>query len=59
MTVEIKQLVIRAIAEPSRAAVEPELRRASLEPLDREAIDAIIEACVHEVLRELERRRRR
>jgi len=59
MAVVIKQLIIRAIAEPSRppaAAEGAALRSAGGSSDDR---DAIVEACVREVVRELERRRRR
>jgi hypothetical protein len=62
MTVEIKQLVIRAIAEPSRPAAAVVRRPQPPRTIDHEAINAInaiIEACVREVLRELDRRRRR
>lgn len=58
MTVEIKELVIRAVVEagPAPEQREPPARQAELSPLDREALVA---ECVREVLRTLERRRSR
>lgn len=64
MTVEIKQLVIRAVVEaPDRerdlAPAHPSARsseRAGPEAVD---IDAIVERCASAVLRTLERRRSR
>ena len=53
MTIEIKQLIIRASAEPRReaAAAAPARGRSD----KREDSAAIIDACVRQVLRELER----
>lgn len=61
MTVEIKQLIVRAVVEAgpdTRAgAARPEPRvDPQLGPLDR---DALVAACVREVLRELNRAKER
>lgn len=55
MPVEIKELIIRAVAEPGGAGGEAE--REAAEP-DRER-QAIVEACVKQVLRILKRSRER
>lgn len=55
MTIEIKQLVIRAIVEDRRAALRPSATPAEA-GLDREAL---IEECTRAVMRELRRGRGR
>ena len=71
MTIEIRQLIIRAIAEakpegaqrhvePSRATSAPEFAHPTSGPvLSPEGREAIIAACVREVLREVRKGRER
>ena len=61
MTVEIKQLIVRAVVEATAdtraAAARPEPHvDPRLGPLDR---DALVAACVREVLREINRAKER
>lgn len=63
MTVEIKQLVIRAVVEapsPSRATLDVAAPSRPLAPAPAPVdVDAIVDRCTREVLRKLERRRGR
>jgi hypothetical protein len=69
MTIEIKQLIIRAVADGRREAAPAEGRVGAVtspaprsarepEPAERDH-EAIVAACVREVLRRLERARER
>lgn len=58
MTIEIRQLVIRALADaqaPARAPAEPTPRHPPPAASTASERDALIAACVREVLRELRR----
>ena len=67
MTIEIRQLVIRATArqaaEPSGEGASPSAARVArpADPANPEELDheALVQACVHEVLRRLRRGRER
>jgi hypothetical protein len=66
MTIEIKQLIVRASAEPEperaserERALDVPAPTAAPGFLPREARAALIASCVREVLRELERTRQR
>ena len=66
MSVEIRELVIRAVVGSTSGstggdpgvsdAVLDEIRQASLQMADDETTTAIIDECVRQVLRELDRR---
>lgn len=63
MPVEIKELVIRAIADPGRQPVavsEPDIRPSDqAATISREHREAIVQDCVKRVLRVLEKSRER
>lgn len=71
MTIEIRQLVIRAVVQPDRdprsssssepaAAAFPFHQQAAVNPLAQEAmLDSLVATCVRTVLRRLERSRDR
>ncbi len=58
MIVEIKQLVIRAVAEPKREAAAAPIPTRPEAPAKVDTQD-LVDQCVREVLRTLERQRRR
>lgn len=60
MTIEIRQMVIRAVVQPVAPIGEPP-RAARLEspPSSSPSQDQIVAACVREVLRKLDRSRER
>ena len=55
MPVEIKELIVRAVATEARSGAEP----AAPAPTSEEAQQALVEACVRQVLKILKRSKER